>query len=379
MTTGRGATHSGKRPLLPDELAKLPDVPATIKPPKEIAARLTERRLYIAGLQGQPDAASLLRGARDGDSGLELVLPKGAFVGEPGRTGERLERTEHKLPNQSRTAPHRPDWVPQSYQARSASAMTARPPMRRIKGRDIEPYYGVYPPDLRQVFYPGQYPLRCVGRIFTWTNWAEGGSWTWWGSGVLVGPRQVLTAGHVCPWGSGSWAMHFIPGYWDGSPVEGPGAQSWVSDYRGWNTDDTVAAHDLAVLRLNDPIGSWLGWMGTKVYDSSWQGGQYWTLAGYPAAIAGGERPSYQSGIPVLDDDNDGDAKEIEHHGSATGGDSGGPFFGTWDDGPHAIGTTSGGETITGGLFGWGNEDNNIEAGGKDLVDLVSWSLTNWP
>ena len=173
--------------------------------------------------------------------------------------------------------------------------------------------------------------------------------------------------------------MHFIPGYWDGSPVEGPGAQSWVSDYRGWNTDDTVAAHDLAVLRLNDPIGSWLGWMGTKVYDSSWQGGQYWTLAGYPAAIAGGERPSYQSGIPVLDDDNDGDAKEIEHHGSATGGDSGGPFFGTWDDGPHAIGTTSGGETITGGLFGWGDEDNNIEAGGKDLVDLVSWSLTNWP
>ena len=379
MTTGEQARGGGERPLLLDELAKLPDVPATSEAPEEIAMRLAERRLYVAGLPGEPNAAGLLRSADDGSSSLELVLPGGAFLGRPGRTGERLERGRHELPRQSHTAPHRPPWVTQSYQARRAGEMTARPPMRRIQGREIEPYYGVYPPDLRQVFYPGQYPWRCVGRIFTWTNWAGGGSWDWWGSGVLVGPRHVVTAGHVCPWGSGSWAMHFVPGYWDGSPAYGAGAQSWVSDYRGWNSNDTVAAHDIAVLRLYDPIGSWLGWMGTKVYDSSWQGGQYWTLAGYPAAIAGGERPSYQSSIPVLDDDNDGDAKEIEHHGSATGGDSGGPFFGFWNDGPYSIGTTSGGESITGTPFGWWNEDNNIEAGGQAMVDLALWAQANWP
>jgi hypothetical protein len=140
-----------------------------------------------------------------------------------------------------------------------------------------------------------------------------------------------------------------------------------------------VAAHDIAVLRLYDSVGSWLGWMGTKVYDSSWQGGQYWTLAGYPGSIAGAERPSYQSGIPVLDNDGDGDAQEIEHHGSATPGDSGGPFFGFWSDGPYAIGTTSGGEAITGTPFGWWNEDNNIEAGGQAMVDLVLWAEANWP
>jgi V8-like Glu-specific endopeptidase len=190
-----------------------------------------------------------------------------------------------------------------------------------------------------------------VGRIFTWNNWAAGGGWTWSGSGVLVGPRHVLTAGHVCPWNAGSWAMQFVPAYWDGAPV----------------------------LRLYDPIGSSLGWMGTKVYDSSWNNGNYWTLAGYPGAIAGAQRPSYQSGIAVLDSDSDGDAQELEHHGDATPGDSGGPFFGFWSGAPYAVGATSGGESITGTPFGWWNEDNNIEAGGRSLVDLVLWAQANWP
>ena len=42
------------------------------------------------------------------------------------------------------------------------------------------------------------------------------------------------------------------------------------------------------------------------------------------------------------------DSIEIEHHGDATGGDSGGPFFGFWSDGPYTVGVTSGGERISG-------------------------------
>jgi hypothetical protein len=34
------------------------------------------------------------------------------------------------------------------------------------------------------------------------------------------------------------------------------------------------------------------------------------------------ERPSWQAGIAVRDDDEDGDAQELEHHGDDTGGDS---------------------------------------------------------
>ncbi|MGH9075865.1 MAG: trypsin-like serine peptidase [Acidimicrobiales bacterium] len=349
----------------------------------EVHQGLTRPRLQFHAHTDNEDLSRLLHpsngGAATGPATeWEMVLPEGVQLGQPGRTGDRLERSEHDLPAQASTGPFRPEWTPLSYQARSSTQMASRAPMRRIKGTATDPYYGVYPPDVRQVFWPGSYPWQCVGRIFTWTDWGKGGGWTWSGSGVLVGRRHVVTAGHVCPWGSRSWAMKFVPGYWDGAPADGQGAQSWTSDYRGWNTDDTVAAHDMAVLRLYDPIGSWLGWMGTRVYDSGWQGGAYWTLAGYPGSIAGAERPSYQSGIAVLDDDNDGDAKEIEHHGSATPGDSGGPFFGFWKDGPHAIGTTSGGESISGGFLGWGDEDNNIEAGGKALVDLVLWAQANW-
>ena len=94
--------------------------------------------------------------------------------------------------------------------------------------------------------------------------------------------------------------MRFVPSYWNGSPAAGAGAQSYASDYRGWNTGGNVAANDYAVLRLYNPIGNWLGWLGTKTYDSGWNGGNYWNLAGYPAAVAGGERPSNQGGIPVL-------------------------------------------------------------------------------
>jgi hypothetical protein len=80
----------------------------------------------------------------------------------------------------------------------------------------------------------------------------------------------------------------------------------------------------------------------------------------------------------VLDDDEDGDAQEIEHHGDSSPGQSGGPMFGFWDDGPHAIGTTSGGEAIS-GFLGIGSEDNNIAAGGGAMVDLIKWAQANWP
>lgn len=111
MTTN---SHGTDRPLLPDELAKQPDVAANAAPPPEVATRLAERRLHVTGLPSDHDAATLLHGLADDRSSLELVFPGGVFLGQPGRTGERLERAEHDLPSQSHTASHRPDWVTQA-------------------------------------------------------------------------------------------------------------------------------------------------------------------------------------------------------------------------------------------------------------------------
>lgn len=85
----------------------------------------------------------------------------------------------------------------------------------------------VQPKPLMPVFWPYQ----TVGRVaFTWWN-AKGDKQTNWGSGVLVGPRHVLTASHVVPttgivgspiyWPDAILGqVTFTPGYWNG--------QKWV-------------------------------------------------------------------------------------------------------------------------------------------------------
>jgi V8-like Glu-specific endopeptidase len=345
--------------------------------PDELAEELSNPRIYFQGIAHRGDFDDRLNAVEDTEGTWSIRLPSEASVGLAGRSGKRLDRASVIVDDGASTAPHRPEWSGLSYQPRVAQPFKhAR--IRTIGGRTIEPFYGIYDvPDARKVYYPRDYPWRCTGRIFTYTSWPTP-NWSWSGSGVLIGQRLVLTAGHVAPWGSQSWAMLFIPAYWDGASVYGAGASSYVSDYRGWNTGGGTA-YDICVLRLYQPLGTQLGWIGSRTYDGDWEGGNYWVLTGYPGAIAGANRPVYQSGVPVLDDDEDGDAQQLEHHGDSSPGESGGPMFGFWDDGPHAIGTTSGGETISGGFLGIGDEDNNIAAGGSAMVDLVKWGLSNWP
>jgi V8-like Glu-specific endopeptidase len=345
--------------------------------PEVIKRELSTPRIYLRGIAHRRDVDGYLTSVEEAEATWSISLPEGASVGLAGKTGHRLDRASVSVAKGISTAPHRPEWSGLSYQPRVAERFS-HGRIRTIGGRAIEPFYGIYDnPDARNVYFPQDYPWRCTGRIFTYTSWPTP-NWAWWGSGALIGPRHVLTAGHVAPWGSQSWAMLFIPAYWDGGSIFGAGATSYVSDYRGWNTGGGTA-HDSCVLRLYQPLGNQLGWMGSRTYDSGWEGGNYWALTGYPGAIAGANRPAFQTGVAVLDDDEDGDAQQLEHHGDSSPGESGGPMFGFWNDGPHAIGTTSGGETISGGFLGIGNEDNNIAAGGNAMVDLVKWGLSNWP
>jgi len=63
--------------------------------------------------------------------------------------------------------------------------------------------------------------------------------------------------------------------------------------------------------------------------------------------------------------------------GDASPGDSGGPMFGTWDDGPYIVGVLVGGETE---YFFWpfSAEDNNVASAGPTLTQLIQWARTNW-
>ena len=69
------------------------------------------------------------------------------------------------------------------------AAVMGKPGVSTEDGRILEPYYGIFGPDDRQIYWPDPYPWGCIGRIFTWNDFSQP-NWTWWGSGALVGPRM---------------------------------------------------------------------------------------------------------------------------------------------------------------------------------------------
>ncbi len=142
-------------------------------------------------------------------------------------------------------------------------------------------------------------------------------------------------------------------------------------------------AYDLAVFRLNEPLGDSLGTLGCHMYDDDWEDDTRWTLVGYPALVGltvgsfgivtgysnNGNMPTRQFGISVEDDDSDADGLELEHRGDTTSGNSGGPLFGYWPKGPYVIGVHFGAED---------RATNNVAAGGKAMLDLVNWARATW-
>jgi hypothetical protein len=249
-----------------------------------------------------------------------------------------------------------------------------RAPLRRVNGKRIKPFY-VFGNDDRHPFYPQGYPWQCIGKLLVWSDPSSRYP-QWQGSGALIGRNVVLTAGHMAPWGANPWMVQFIPAYYDGASTLGSSVSSYVESYYGYNAGDRLA-WDMLVMKLYDPLGDSLGYFGSKSYDDSWEDGPYWTLAGYPRSIANAERPSYQRGFSFHDDDEDGSATELEtDNGDASEGDSGGPLFGWWNDGPYVIGVLVGGEEEY--KFPFSTEDNNIGAGGDALNDLIRWARNNW-
>lgn len=265
---------------------------------------------------------------------------------------------------------HRPEWQHQFFSPRSAPQISET--LRRFNGNIVKPAY-VFGPDDRQVYQDTSYPWGCVGKVIN----NEGKA----GSGALVGRDLMVTAGHVVPWNSvraGSWWMRFVPDYFDGTSLFGPGVESYVSDVRGYDTGNTVAGYDWAICKLYNPLGPTTGWFGFNGYSSDWENWNVWYVTGYPGAIVGGQRPEWQSGISILDDDGDSnDGQELESEtADISPGNSGGPIFGFWNNDPRVIGVVSGEESEY--RFLQGTQDNNIFSSGSGFCNLIAWGRSNW-
>jgi hypothetical protein len=278
--------------------------------------------------------------------------------------------------------PSRPDWADQIYHP-TMVPRTSPQPLRRKSGKRFYPHGFIWGGnDVRQPFFPSGYPMQCIGRVFAYSD-PSSFVWSDSGTGVLVGPNTVLTASHVVPWNANPAMIEFVPAYFNGVSTVGPNVSSFVDAASAYDLGSPpAAAFDFAILRLQDRLGDGLGWLGTKSYDAGWNDNGYWTLVGYAGAIDNAEQPSIQSGISFHDDDEDsndfGNAMELEtQNGDSSPGDSGGPYFAFWTDGPYVVGVDVGGEEEY-FFFPFTTEDNNVASAGPAMVQLVQWARDNW-
>jgi V8-like Glu-specific endopeptidase len=367
----RMATDAGI-PLTADELLAFENIRASEQMPQHLLESMSERRVHVSSVDeavnmGLKDLAASL------GTKATFTLPPNTFLGQLGRDG----RTQLSMPaapesGEAVIRPFQPKWQDRIYHPKLAPMM----PDRAVKGRDADRIgvHRLYPPENRTAFLPQGYPWTCIGRIEVF----ETGARTRVGAATLVGRRIVLTSGHLMPRNGspGNWAIRFVPGYFNGSSTVG--LASWTEAYRAIVTTvgDDTQDRDISILKLYDPLGDALGWMGMKTYNDDWEDQAAWTLVGYPD-LTSGERPTFQAGIPVIDDDPSGDFTEIEHRGDATDGNSGGPLFAQFSDGPYLVGVHSGDELRMAGPIV--AEDNNVASGGRGMVNLANALEAEWP
>jgi hypothetical protein len=320
-----------------------PDEPATEPLPERTDETVYE--IDRSALVSEKEDQLTLRGA----AGLRRVAPLAVDGGRAGLE-ELREYADAPAPQA-----YRPPWLDLQYQPRLRPALFPRVPGS-----------ATHVPTIGESITTG-WPWTTPGKLFM--N-RPGQSWV--GSGVLVGPRLLLTASHAVPWGTSDATIRFAPAYKNGNdPRFG---DAYVLNWRGVRNTDDVTGLDYVICQLDRRIGDLAGWMGSwwSSDDDFYYNGA-WSSIGYPVSFMSGERPALESPLRVVDTDNDGDGLEIETYKFALGGWSGGPLYGWVQDQPRVVGIESGYETD------FLDPTRSVFAGGQHLVNLVNYGWANWP
>jgi hypothetical protein len=355
MTTPTTAPAPG---LTLEEMRAAAPIPATATMPPDIAALI------------KPDSGIYIRSNYTPNTAFQVGEPPGAAAdwrvlesdGQIRSTIPGLERTELKFDPDAASPDddvhiegYRPPWVEQRYLPELAPYPLAAQQTGLAEDRMFLEAFAA-----EAERFP--YPWRTIGKVYTPTAG---------GTGYLVGPNLVLTAGHVMPWDQANWWVQFIPAYRNDDPNPTPFGWSYVSEFRGYRPQGgSPFGYDYALCRLYQPLGNALGWMGTRSAGDSDIESRSYTSSGYPDSFGGRPAVNFALGIRDIDNDSPGREYETVHHVSH--GWSGGPLWYFAGTDPYAIGVTSGYEKD-----GF-DPTRDVYAGSSAMTDLVRFGLDNW-
>ena len=158
---------------------------------------------------------------------------------------------------------------------------------------------------LIQISDPSQAPWCQSVKLFIIDNdvnsngVCDSGETCYEGSGTLIDPKHVVTAGHCIHEGDGGDffdVVTVVPGYEDGSRPYGDARSLQLHTWEGW-ADSGTWGHDVGVVDLDRPIGALTGWQGYGHNNStSFYYGNTFTSAGYPGDTYDGQYLYYWFG-----------------------------------------------------------------------------------
>ena len=249
----------------------------------------------------------------------------------------------------------------------------------------------------RRIFLNRAYPWSSCGQLWMGAdpNAPEGV-----GSGVLVGPRHVLTCYHCVPLRPNGKITEtfFVPSHYRNAPAGNKDAPYgvhrvkhayWYGKRHPNDRSNEYNSVDYAVMILEKPTG--LGWAGTTVFKKEWVNRTDLCHVGYPGVdkrntlknfLQG--RPSFEGGFRIQKSEdytyNSPDGKKLHGRKLFTdadvfGGQSGGPIMHATKDSATVMGVCSAEGPVDG--TGW-SPDNGFAAVTPSVVSLINWTRKNF-
>lgn len=289
----------------------------------------------------------------------------GSWIGSPAPRTRRFERVDIPRPDRASTASaHVQDlhpMIPAQFPTSPAPRFSLNSAVRRLwhRGREAKPLHIINADD-RTAYNDWRYPWGLVCRV----DQPDGGS----GSGVIVGPRHVLTASHCVDWSDLRLTVQVHTAGRVARATADVIAAGCYTKVGEDGHEDTVD-EDYAVLVLDQRLGDRFGTMGVRTYDSGWDERELWSTIGYADDFGNNETPLFMRQFFLDEDALDlGWGRAMSSNVDAEHGQSGSPVFAFWDRGPYVV-------AIVTAEVG----DDNYCSGGSGLTGLVTEIISLYP